>query len=101
MKGHFYKRGCICKKKRCTCGATWTFVVDIGIEPQTGKRKQKSKSGFATKQEAEAALTSLIHELNQETFVQESNILFKTFAKEWLGIYQESNNIPSLFIENQ
>ncbi len=93
MKGHFYKRGCICKKKRCTCGATWTFVVDIGIEPQTGKRKQKSKSGFATKQEAEAALTSLIHELNQETFVQESNILFKTFAKEWLGIYQESNNI--------
>nr|WP_240456654.1 Arm DNA-binding domain-containing protein [Virgibacillus halodenitrificans] len=29
------------------------FVIDIGIDPVTGKRKQKTKGGFTTKQETE------------------------------------------------
>jgi hypothetical protein len=41
------------------------FTVDIGPDPVTGKRKQKTKSGFKTKEEAETAATALIHELNQ------------------------------------
>lgn len=32
------------------------------------KRKQKVKSGFSTKQEAEEAAVTLIHELNQGTY---------------------------------
>lgn len=93
MKGHIYRRGCKCKKNRCTCGATYTFVVDIGIDPKTGKRKQKSKGGFKTKQEAEAALSSIIHELNSGTFINDCDDLFKDFAIEWLNIYSETNNV--------
>ncbi|MCP8971370.1 site-specific integrase [Ectobacillus ponti] len=93
MKGHFHRRGCICKKKRCTCGSTWTFVIDIGIDPITGRRKQKTKGGFRTKQEAEAAATELIHELNQGTYVQETNVIFQDFASEWLLMYSEKNNV--------
>jgi Arm DNA-binding domain len=32
---------------------TWTFVVDVGRDPVTGKRKQKSKGGFRKKRDAE------------------------------------------------
>lgn len=42
MKGHVAKKG-----------DRWYFVIDIGINPQTGKRKQKWFSGFSTKKEAE------------------------------------------------
>lgn len=93
MKGHFYRRGCTCKKKRCTCGSTWSFVIDIGRDPSTGKRKQKTKGGFRTKQEAETAATELIYELNQGTYVQEQNVVFKDFASDWLHMYSEKNNV--------
>lgn len=93
MKGHFHRRGCTCKKKRCTCGSTWSFVIDIGRDPATGKRKQKTKGGFRTKQEAESAATELMYEINQGIFVQEKNAIFKDFASEWLLMYSEKNNV--------
>jgi Arm DNA-binding domain len=34
--------------------------VDVGAHPVTGRRRQKSKSGFATKKEAESALREFI-----------------------------------------
>lgn len=91
MKGHFHRRGCTCKKKRCSCGSTWSFVINIGIDPTTGKRKQKTKGGFKTKQEAEAVATEFLHELNQGMYVEEKNTLFGDFAKEWLVLYSEKN----------
>lgn len=93
MKGHFYRRGCTCNKKRCTCGSTWSFVIDIGRDPSTGKRKQKTKGGFRTKQESETAANELIYELNQGTYVQEQNVVFKDFASEWLHMYSEKNSV--------
>ncbi|MEW5571617.1 Arm DNA-binding domain-containing protein [Rossellomorea marisflavi] len=93
MKGHFYKRGCKCKKKSCTCGAKWTYVVDIGIDLVSGKRKQKSKSGFKSKKEAEAAAVSLIHELEQGTYIEESDQRFSSFAEQWLPIYSEAKDV--------
>ncbi|GEN46259.1 hypothetical protein AHA02nite_20350 [Alkalibacillus haloalkaliphilus] len=84
MKGHVYRRGCTCKKRKCTCGANYTYVIDIGTDPKTGKRKQKSKGGFKTKQEAEVALAAIIHEIRTRTFIKESEELFKDFAREWL-----------------
>jgi integrase len=93
MKGHFYRRGCKCKKKKCTCGSKWAFTVDIGIDPVTGNRKQKVKSGFSTKQEAEEAATTLIHELNQGTYLEETDRTFSDFAIEWLPIYSDSKDV--------
>jgi len=48
MRGHV--------RKRCT----WEFIVDVGPHLATGRRRQKSKSGFATKREAESALHEFI-----------------------------------------
>ncbi|WP_102349604.1 tyrosine-type recombinase/integrase [Bacillus sp. Marseille-P3661] len=93
MKGHFYRRGCKCKKKKCTCGSTWAFMVDVGIDPLTGKRKQKGKGGFKTRQEAEEAAAALIHEINQGTYIEETDQTFCEFANEWLKIYSDSKNV--------
>lgn len=75
------------------CGAKWAYVVDIGIDPVTGKRKQKTKSGFGSKQEAEAAAFALIHELEQGTYIEETNQTFSDFANEWLPIYSEAKDV--------
>ncbi|WP_147536236.1 tyrosine-type recombinase/integrase [Bacillus marasmi] len=93
MKGHFYRRGCKCKKKKCTCGSKWAFTVDIGLDPVTGRRKQKVKSGFNTKQEAEEAAAALIHELNQGTYLEETEKTFSDFTMEWLPIYSDSKDV--------
>ncbi len=93
MLGHFYRRGCKCKKKKCTCGSKWAFTVDIGIDPITGKRKQKAKSGFDTKQEAEEAATTLIHEVNKGTYLEETDKIFSDFAIEWLPIYSDAKDV--------
>ncbi|MEK4750431.1 Arm DNA-binding domain-containing protein [Niallia sp. FSL W8-0177] len=91
MKGHFRKRGCKCPSNNCTCGKKWSFIIDVGKDPETGKRKQESRSGFKTKQEAEAAAAALITEVNKGIFIKESDMLFKEWANDWLLLYIERN----------
>ena len=92
MKGHYKKRGCKCSSKNCTCDKTWSVVIDIGKNLQTGKRKQKTLSGFKTKQDAEKAVTALLNEINRGTYFEESNILFKEFIDIWLLQYTNKVN---------
>lgn len=73
MKGHFYKRG----KK-------WTYVVDIGIDEQTGKRRQKTKGGFATKKEAQAAAAKLITEFETGSYLEPTKLTVKDFFLQYL-----------------
>jgi Arm DNA-binding domain len=40
LRGSVYKRG-----------STWTWHVDVGVDPVTGKRRQQTKGGFKTKRE--------------------------------------------------
>lgn len=96
MKGHFYKPHCKCpgkQSKKCGCGAKWSFILDAGIHPQTGKRKQKKKGGFDTKGDAEAAAAIMLVELQQGTFVEEPNTLFKDFAETWYNYYQSTGKV--------
>ncbi|NEU29182.1 site-specific integrase [bacterium LRH843] len=86
---YFYKPKCKCdKNKKCKCGASWAYMVDIGKDPKTGRRKQKKKSGFRTKKEAEAAAAILKNEINQGLYVEDSNVTFEDFAYEWLALYE-------------
>lgn len=47
----------------------YLYIVDIGIDPLTGKSKQKKKRGFTTKKEAENALTKLLSEVHTGTYI--------------------------------
>lgn len=47
-------------------GNTWSYIVDIGRDPITGKRRQKTKGGFSRKK---------MHKL-----------LFERFSLNWMKI---------------
>ncbi|MBU9723650.1 MULTISPECIES: tyrosine-type recombinase/integrase [Bacillaceae] len=88
MKGYYKRRNCKCDDpKKCSCGKSWTYWVDIGPDPKTGERRQESKGGFKTRKDAEDAVAALITDVKQGTFIKESKILFKDFAEQWLPMY--------------
>lgn len=96
MKGYLFKPHCKCpgkKDKKCSCGATWSYMIDVGINPKTGKRKQKKKGGFRTKGEAEAAAALLHVEVTQGTYVNEENTTFEEFCKTWIGMYSSTGRV--------
>ncbi|MEH7514135.1 Arm DNA-binding domain-containing protein [Gottfriedia acidiceleris] len=66
MKGSFRKRG-----------DKWSFAVDLGKDPITGKRRQKTRSGFKTKKEAQAACAELISEVEKGVYFESKNITVK------------------------
>ncbi|MEV2907737.1 site-specific integrase [Paenibacillus larvae] len=67
--------------------------MDVGTNPNTGKRKQKKKGGFKTKQEAQEAAALLVAELSQGTYVEEKNYTFEDYAREWLLEYQSTGTV--------
>lgn len=75
MKGHIRKRG----NKYC-------IVIDIGPDPETGKRRQKWFSGYKTKKEAQADVAKKITELNEGTFIEPSKVTLKEYLNHWLEI---------------
>jgi integrase len=74
-------RGSVKKDKKT---GKYYFVVDIGKDPLTGKRRQKKKRGFETKKEAEKALATLLNELNEGTYIEPSKQLYIDYFNEWL-----------------
>ncbi|GIN38426.1 site-specific integrase [Heyndrickxia oleronia] len=77
MKGYVRKRG-----------NKWSYTVDIGRDPITNKRKQKTKSGFTSEKEAEKALNEIIYELNKGIWIAPQNTLMKDFAEDWFRSYK-------------
>ncbi len=86
LKGHVRKRG-----------SKWCFIIDLGRDPETGKRKQKWFSGFNTKKEAERAMATKIHELNQGVFIEPSKITLEDYLKRWLQDYALTNCAPRTY----
>ena len=69
-------------KKR---GSTYTYVVDIGPDPATGKRRQRTKGGFRTRKECLQALNDVIAAARAGTFVEPAKRTVESFlVEEWL-----------------
>ncbi|WP_374721464.1 Arm DNA-binding domain-containing protein [Peribacillus tepidiphilus] len=80
MKGYVFKRG-----------ETWTYVVDIGKDPFTGKRKQKTKGGYKRKKDAEAAIRKLLSEVDEGRYIEPSKEAFSSYKKEEMKIWTFEN----------
>lgn len=76
MKGYFRKRG-----------SKWSFTIDIGRDPVTGKRKQKTISGFRTKKEAEAACQALLYELNNGMYINEKDWTVRQLMEYYIDVH--------------
>lgn len=74
MRGHIARKG-----KR------YYVVVDVGIDPETGRRRRKWHSGFKTKREAEQALAKIVTELGSGAYVEPSKLALGEYLRnEWL-----------------
>lgn len=74
MRGHLRKRG-----------SSWCVVVDVGRDPETGKRRQSWKSGFRTRRDAERGLIELLGRLEGGSFVEPTRQTVGDFLCEWLA----------------
>ncbi|MDT2238481.1 Arm DNA-binding domain-containing protein [Paenibacillus larvae] len=79
MKGSIKKRG-----------TKWSYIVDVGFD-ENGKRKQKTKSGFRTKAEAQAACNELINQINKGQYVEEKRMTLEEYLLLWLKDYAKPN----------
>ncbi|MGT8956992.1 tyrosine-type recombinase/integrase [Bacillus cereus] len=66
------------------------YIVDIGIDPLTGKRKQKKKRGFITRKEAGNALTKLLSEVHTGTYVEPSKLSYGEYLQDWFNTKKHS-----------
>jgi integrase len=83
MRGHVRKRG-----------ARWAVVVDIGDDPQTGKRRRKWHSGFRTRREAESELATILTRLDGGTYTEPTRQTVSAYLEQWFSA-QQSRLRPS------
>lgn len=78
-------RGCVSKR-----GNKYSWVVEISKNSE-GKRRQKSKGGYSSKAEAEAALVKVLHELATDSYIEPTKDDVATFFTSRLA--QKQMNI--------
>jgi hypothetical protein len=87
-KGRVFKRCGRCNRaipsgeRTCTCGwksASWTFIVDLSAPGEP--RRQRQQGGFATVQQAQAALTKLQSDKAEGHYIEPS----RQTVGEYLG----------------
>jgi len=79
MRGHIYRRG-----------QTWTYMIDVGHD-SSGRRRQKSKGGFRTKRDAQAALNEGLNALQRGMYVETSKLTVGKFLRDsWLPAIRSS-----------
>ena len=66
-------------------GKTYSIRFDMGLDPSTGKRKQKRIGGFKTKKEAEKALAQLIADYGRGELRLPSKQTVAEFLREWIS----------------
>jgi integrase len=74
MRGHLARHG-----------RGWRYVVDVGKDPATGRRRQVTKGGFLTRRDAQEALAESLKALHDGTYRKPSRRTLESFLSEWLG----------------
>lgn len=78
-------------------GKTYSYTMDLGKNPVTGKRKQIHKGSFLKKKDAEAAARKIEAAMDEKTFIEPSKEMFNDFAEKWFyEHYQSRINKPTV-----
>ncbi|MED4292438.1 tyrosine-type recombinase/integrase [Priestia megaterium] len=70
--------------KKAKSGYTWSFTIETGVDQLTGKRKQTTRRGFATKKEAENAAKELSTQLENGLNIVDNKMTLNQFLPKWL-----------------
>jgi len=85
MKGHIRQRS----------KGSWTIWVDLGREPETGRRQQKSFTVRGTKTDAERELRSILTRIEGGAYVKPTKMTVGEYLESWLRDYVATNTAPS------
>jgi len=84
MRGHVVKR----------YKDSYTLVLNLGMDPATGKRKQQWITVRGTKKDAEKRLAELLHQLDNGTFIKPGKTTVAEYLRKWLEDYCSANLAP-------
>ena len=84
MRGHIVKR----------YKNSYSIVINLGIDPSTGKPKQQWVSVKGTKKDAEKRLADLLHQLDTGAFMKPGRTTLAEYLKQWLRDYAIPNLTP-------
>ena len=73
---------------------SWTIILDMGPDPDSGKRRQQWHTVKGTKKQAEAKLVELIHQLDTGHYSRPTKQTFGDFLTQWLQDYAWPNLSP-------
>jgi integrase len=66
-------------------GSTWSYHLDLGTDPGTGKRLQRTKGGFRTKDDAQHALDALKTHIRSGLPIAPAKLTVKSYLEDrWL-----------------
>ena len=71
-------------------GRKWAYMIDLGPDPLTGKRRQQARSGFDSEREAWDALAEANAALRADAFVPISRRTVEEFLGEWLAAIEHT-----------
>lgn len=83
MKGHIRKRG-----------KNWAFVIELGRDPHTGKRRQKWQTVKGSRKDAERELRSALVRLETGGYVEPTKQTVGQYLEQWLRDYASTNTGP-------
>lgn len=64
---------------------SWGYLIEVGADPRTGRRLQKRRRGFASREEAEEALTAEQARLDAGIWVDDKGITLGKWLDQWLA----------------
>ncbi|MGM0807572.1 MAG: tyrosine-type recombinase/integrase [Bacillota bacterium] len=76
-------------------GYSWSYTIDLGKDPHTGKRRQKTKRGFSTKGEAQSAAALLTTQLQSGEYIEPNKTNFKDFFEDFIENHYKPKVAPS------
>jgi integrase len=77
MRGHIRQRS-----KR-----SWAIVVDIGRDPETGRRRQRWHTVNGRKRDAQRALRELLHSMEQGSYIEPNKLTMAQWLTQWCETY--------------
>jgi integrase len=63
----------------------WSYRVDLGPDPATGRRRQVAKQGFRTRKAAEASLNEVLNGISSGSVVSRSAMTTEEYLNDWLA----------------
>jgi integrase len=95
-------------RKRCQCRdaegrpvkhcrkahGSWSFVIDAGYDPATGRRRQTRRSGYRTSDEANEAMTRELAAMDAGTWADDHGLQLAAWLDQWLDEFAQRSRSP-------